>query len=144
MKYLFSLSNVARYYLFSLLLLMLISFVFYVTDVGYNYFIFFILSYVWHFALAMPDLKRKVLTTYHKLSFLSVIIRFDHYLHVFIPNKGNRILRSFITSISPLCFALMLSIFSNSVSFVFTILGSIVFEVFRLFFLSRIIVGADI
>jgi hypothetical protein len=135
---------VARYYFFSLILLMLMSFIFFITDISYNYFIFFILAYIWHFALAMPDLKRKVLTTYHKLSFLAVIVRFDHYLHIFIPYKGNRILNSIVTAFSPLCFALMLSLFSNSVSFIFTIFGSLVFEIYRLFFWSRFNSNADV
>ncbi len=133
MSFFNNLSNVSRYYFLTLVLLILLWLFFLLFNLNYAYFCFFTLSFIWHFTLMMPGLKQQVMSRYHKLSFLSVIIRLDHYLHLFLPTQGNVFLSTVVRAISPNVFAIVLSSFSNNVSYVATLLGSFVFELYFYF-----------
>ncbi|MEQ1623027.1 MAG: hypothetical protein ABL919_16655, partial [Methylococcales bacterium] len=65
------LSDLSKYYFLSLITLLLawglLSFI----DLEFLNLIFFLMAFVWHFALLAPGLKQKVLTSHHRLSFLS-------------------------------------------------------------------------
>ncbi len=87
------------------------------------------MSYIWHLALTIPGMKERVLISYHRLSFLSVIIRLNHYLQMFIKLKNIPYQSSLIRMISPLVFTLLISFIVGQGSILFTLLGSIVFEV---------------
>ena len=91
------------------------------------------MSYIWHLALTLPGLKERVLVSYHRLSFLSVIIRLNHYLQMFIKLKNIPYQSSLIRMISPLIFTLIISILIGQGSVFFTLLGSIAFEVIYVF-----------
>lgn len=124
------LSDLSKYYFLSLITLLLawglLSFI----DLEFLNLIFFLMAFVWHFALLAPGLKQKVLTSHHRLSFLSVVMRIDHYLHLFIGIRFNKIPFSsaFIRAFSPFFFCFLLFVFGGSGNLLFTLLGSLVFE----------------
>ena len=91
--------------------------------------IFFLTAFVWHFALLTPGLKEKVMTNHHKFSFLAVVIRLNHYLQIFINVKRLPYAPSFIRALSPILFTFLLFILGGSGNIIFTILGSLAFEV---------------
>lgn len=107
--------------------------IFHLLNFEFIYIIFFIMSYIWHLALTLPGLKERVLVSYHRLSFLSVIIRLNHYLQMFIKLKNIPYQSSLIRMISPLIFTLIISILIGQGSVFFTLLGSIAFEVIYVF-----------
>lgn len=94
--------------------------------------IFFMTAYIWHFALLTPGLKEQVMTKHHKLSFLSIIVRGNHYLQVFINLKRLPYSSSFIRTISPVLFTFLLFLLGGTGSILFTLLGSLCFEVIYL------------
>ncbi len=91
--------------------------------------IFFMTAYVWHFALLAPGLKEKILSSKQKYSFLSIIIRLNHYLQLFINLKKLPYTSSFIRALSPLLFTLLLLMSGGGGNLLFTILGSAIFEI---------------
>ena len=91
--------------------------------------IFFLTAFVWHFALQTPGLREKVMTNHHKLSFLAVIVRLNHYLQIFINIKRLPYASSFIRAISPVLFTFLLFILGGHGNILFTLIGSFCFEV---------------
>ena len=94
--------------------------------------VFFLTAYIWHMALLTPGLKEDVMTKHHRLSFLAIIIRGNHYLQIFIHLKWLPYASSFIRAISPVLFTLLLFIVGGNGSILFTLLGSIMYEVIYL------------
>ena len=127
------LSDVNKYYLITFSSLGLMWAIFYLMNFEFMYIVFFIMSYVWHLALTVPGLKDRVLVSYHRLSFLSVIIRLNHYLQMFIKLKNIPYQTSIIRMLSPLIFTLVISVIVGQGSLLFTVLGSIFFEVIYIF-----------
>ena len=81
------------------------------------------MSYVWHFALLTPGLKDKMLTKKQRFSFINVVVRINYY-------------PSIVRALSPLIFTLVLMIVGGSGNIIFTLLGSICFEITH-YFLSK-------
>lgn len=134
-----SFSLITKFYFFYLILLIMSWGI--LSLLGFEFFniIFFITAFVWHFTLTLPGLRDKVLTRYHRLSFLSVVVRLNHYLQIFINLKSNKYASSIIRSISPLLFNLLIYLIGGYESIFFTLLGSFVFEFSFLFLYKKII-----
>jgi len=122
------LSEVSKYYFIFLVTIVLTWAILTLLNIEFLNQIFFIMAFVWHFALLTPGLKQKVLTSYHRLSFLSVVIRLDHYLHLFIRIKKWPFQASLIRAISPLSFTFILFVLGGNGNILFTLLGSLFFE----------------
>ena len=90
--------------------------------------LFFVTTYVWHFALLTPGLKEKMITEKQRLSFISVVVRINHYLQLFIKIKKVPFGPSIVRAISPMFFTLLLMIVGGSGNLLFTLLGSVCFE----------------
>ena len=90
-------------------------------------------AFIWHFALMTPGLKEKVMTSHHKLSFLAVVVRINHYLQIFINFKKLPYTSSFIRALSPGLFTFMLFILGGTGNILFTFFGSLVFELIYIY-----------
>lgn len=123
------LSILARYYLISFINLSLWSRVLLLLNVEFINMIFFLTAFIWHFALQTPGLKEKVMTNHHRLSFLAVVVRMNHYLQIFINLKKVPFASSFIRTLSPAMFIFLLFILGGSGNILFAFLGSFCFEV---------------
>lgn len=119
----------ARYYIITFLNLGIWWGLFSLVNIEFINIIFFLTAYVWHFALLTPGLKEKVMTNHHKLSFLAVVVRVNHYLQLFINIKRLPYASSFIRALSPAMFTFLLFILGGSGNILFTFLGSVCFEV---------------
>ena len=80
-------SPLSRYYFFSFITLAVIWLVLSLFNVNFLDIVFFVTAFVWHFSLLAPGLKEKVLATNQKYSFISVMVRVNHYLQLFINLK---------------------------------------------------------
>lgn len=123
------LSILSKYYIISFLNLGLCFGVVYLIGSHFVDQIFFLTAFVWHFSLQTPGLREKVMTNHHKLSFLAVVVRLNHYLQIFINIKRLPYASSFIRAISPALFTFLLFILGGQGNIVFTLLGSLCFEV---------------
>lgn len=122
------LSDLSKYYFLSLVTLLIAWGLLSLIDLEFLNLIFFLMAFVWHFALLAPGLKQKVLTSHHRLSFLSVVMRIDHYLHLFIRFKKIPYSSALIRAFSPFFFCFLLFVFGGSGNLLFTLLGSLIFE----------------
>ena len=123
------LSILAKYYIISFVNLGMCFGVIYLVGTHFVNQIFFLTAFVWHFALQTPGLKEKVMTNHHKLSFLAVVVRLNYYLQLFINIKRLPYASSLIRAISPALFTLLLFILGGQGNIIFTLLGSLCFEV---------------
>ena len=92
--------------------------------------LFFFVSYAWAFALLTPNFNQKVLSRKYRYSFLRLVLNvnvfFQDLLSGIIPS-------SFIRVFSPFSFCLiMFMIASYSGNLIFSVLGSLVFDVIYL------------
>jgi hypothetical protein len=105
--------------------------------------LFFILAYVWHFTLLTPGLKEKMLVGgKQRFSFLSVIIRINYYLQLFIKVDKIPFGRSAVRAISPILFTFLLLVAGGNGNIFFALMGSFCFEFFYFFFSDKIILSA--
>lgn len=118
----------SKYYLVSFLNLGICWGILALLEINFLNVIFFLTAFVWHFALVTPGLKEKVMTHHHKLSFLAVVVRMNHYLQLFINLKKIPYASSFIRAISPVVFTFLLFILGGGGNLLFTLLGSFCFE----------------
>ena len=125
-------SALSRYYFFSFIGLVLIWLLLALLNVNFLDIVFFVTAFVWHFSLLAPGLKEKVLATNQKYSFITVMVRVNHYLQLFINLKKIPHSSAFIRAISPFLFCLFLLVFGGSGNLLFTLLGSACFEVLYL------------
>jgi hypothetical protein len=122
-------STTTRYYFFSFVGFLILWFLLIFLAVQFVNLIFFMTAYVWHFALLAPGLREKVLASKQKYSFLSVMIRVNYYLQLFIIIKRLPYSTSIIRAISPFIFTLILLVFGGNGNLLFTLIGSLCFEV---------------
>lgn len=122
-------SALTRYYFFSFIGFLIFWSLLLVTGVAFVNLVFFMTGYVWHFALLAPGLKEKALASKHKYSFLSVIVRCNYYLQLFINIKRVPYSTSVVRAISPFIFTFCLLVFGGSGNLFFTLIGSLCFEV---------------
>lgn len=123
------LSVLSKYYLISFATLAVCFGIIVLIDFNFIDQIFFLTAFVWHFSLQTPGLREKVMTNHHKLSFLAVIVRLNHYLQIFINVKRLPYASSFIRAISPVLFTFLLFILGGHGNILFTLIGSFCFEV---------------
>lgn len=128
------LSERSKYYFFTFSMLMVWWGVFTIIELPFNELFFFATAYLWHLALVTPGLRDTVMRTHGKLSFLGMMVRLNYYLQLFINFKKLPFASSFIRAISPLLFAMLLYILGGSASVVYTVFGSLVFEVTYFFY----------
>lgn len=123
------LSILARYYIISFVTLAICFGV--ISLIGSNFAdqVFFLTAFVWHFSLQTPGLKEKVMTNHHKLSFLAIVVRANHYMQLFIKADRLPYASSFIRAISPALFTFLLFILGGQGNIFYTLLGSFCFEV---------------
>lgn len=95
--------------------------------------LFFFTAYVWHFALLAPGLKEKVFRGAPRFSFLTIVIKMNYYLQLFIHFKKFPFLSSFVRALSPFLFTLLLFVVGGSGNIAFTCFGSLTFELIYFF-----------
>ena len=123
------LSILSKYYILSFVNLGIFFGIISLLDVHFVDQIFFLTAFVWHFSLQTPGLKEKVMKNHHKLSFLAVVVRLNYYLQIFINIKRLPYAPSLIRAISPALFTFLLFILGGQGNIIFTLLGSLCFEV---------------
>lgn len=72
-----------------------------------------------------------------RFSFLSVIVRINYYLQLFIKFDKVPFSRSFVRAISPSAFTLLLLMAGGNGNLLFTLLGSFFFELIYFLFVVR-------
>lgn len=122
------LSILAQYYCVSMANFFLWWGVLYILKIEFINILFFMTAFVWHFTLLTPGLKEKMLTKKQRFSFINVVVRFNHYLQLFIKIKKLSFGTSIVRALSPLFFTLVLVIAGGSGNIFFTIMGSVAFE----------------
>lgn len=122
------LSILSKYYIVSFANLGICFGVVYLVGSSFVDQIFFLTAFVWHFSLQTPGLQEKVMTNHHKLSFLSVVVRLNYYLQIFINIKRLKYASSFIRAVSPALFTILLFMLGGQGNIVYTVLGSFCFE----------------
>lgn len=131
------LSILSKYYIISFVNLGICFGVIYLIGSHFVDQIFFLTAFVWHFSLQTPGLREKVMTNHHKLSFLAVVVRLNHYLQLFINIKRLPYASSLIRAISPVLFTFLLFILGGHGNIIFTLLGSLCFEVVYVFLKNK-------
>jgi hypothetical protein len=126
------LSEQSRYYLISFVTAAIFWIVFVVLEIEFINITFFIMAFIWHFALLTPGLRQKVFNKNIKFSFIGITIRINHYLQMFLPAHKIPYGPSLIRALSPLIFSFLLFVAGGIGNLLFTILGSFVFEVIYL------------
>ena len=126
-------SDLSRYYFFSFMGFVVVWILLLLLNPDFVNQVFFITAYVWHFALLAPGMREKVVSSGHKYSFLSIIVRLNHYLQLLINLKRIPFSSSFIRAISPLIFTLALLVFGGGGNLFYSLLGSFCFEFFYYF-----------
>jgi hypothetical protein len=97
------------------------------------------MAYIWHFSLMAPKVKEMALTSRNKFSMLAVVFKFNFYLQMFIHIKDFKYTSSLVRAISPFVFTVFLYLVGGSGNFLFTILGSFMFELIYLGIMKKII-----
>jgi hypothetical protein len=122
------LSENSRYYFFSLLTAAIFGLIFIALDIEFINSTFFITAFIWHFTLMAPGVREKIFTSKTRFSFLSITIRVNHYLQLFLPTHKIPCGVALVRAISPLLFTCMLFVVGGSGNLLFTLLGSFIFE----------------
>ncbi len=126
------LTKQSRYYLISFITAALFWLLFYFLDVEFINISFFIMAFFWHFALLAPGVREKVIVQKTRFSFLSLALKFNYYLQMFIPSQKIPFGPSVVRAISPLLFSFLLMVAGGVGNLLFTLLGSLIFEVIYL------------
>ena len=113
-------------------------------DVEFTNIIFFVLAFIWHLALLVPGLREKILTQKIHFSFLAIAIRLNYYLQMFLPTHKFPFGPGVVRAISPFCFTSILLIVGGSGNLLFTLLGSIIFELVYFYFNKNFKVHLDV
>jgi hypothetical protein len=122
------LSILAQYYSLSMASFFLCWAILTILNTEFINSLFFTMSFVWHFTLMTPGLKDKMLTKNQKFSFINVVVRINYYLQIFIRIKKTTFSPAIVRAISPMIFTLFLMIVGGSGNALFTLLGSVCFE----------------
>ena len=126
------LTMISKYYAISFIFAGIFWMTLVICQIEFPNIIFFLTAYVWHFALVTPGIKENVMTKHHKLSFLAVVVRLNHYLQIFINLKRIPFGSSIIRAISPALFTFILFVVGGTGNIFFTFLGSFLFELIYL------------
>lgn len=123
------LSLLSQYYLISLINLLVCWGILSLLAIDFINIVFFLTAFVWHFTLLTPGLRETVLLKNHKYSFLSVVVRVNYYLQLFINIKKFSYSSSVVRALSPAIFTFFLFVFGGGGNILFTLLGSFIFEI---------------
>lgn len=132
------LTEQSRYYLIHFVTVAAFWLIFILFDFEFVNIIFFVMAYIWHFALMAPGVREKILTGNTRFSFLSVTIRVNHYLQMFLPAHKIPYGPSMVRALSPLIFSFMLLVAGGTGNILFTLAGSFVFEIIFLYLNNKI------
>lgn len=135
-------SDLSRYYFFSFLGFVLVWALLLLINPDFVNQVFFITAYIWHFTLLAPGMKERVVASRQKYSFLSIVVRLNHYLQLFINLRNIPFSSSLIRAISPLFFTLALLVFGGGGNLFYSLLGSVSFELFY-FLMKRFLRGTS-
>jgi hypothetical protein len=122
------LSIQSRYYLISFITAAIFWLIFILLDIDFINVTFFIMSYIWHFTLLVPGIRENLLKRKIKYSFLSIVVKVNYYLQLFLPTEKIPYGASVVRAISPFLFSSVLLIAGGIGNLLFTLLGSLVFE----------------
>lgn len=122
------LSLLSRYYIITGLAFVLIWSVLSLLQIEFIDNLFFTTTYIWHFTLATPGIREKVLTTSHRMSLISVVVRVNYYLQLFVRSEKIPYRTNAIRAFSPLLFILFLKVIGGRGNVLFGIMSSFVFE----------------
>ncbi len=97
-------------------------------------FVFWLLSYIWHFTLCTPGAMENYFKSSKKFSFIRMVFKF-HYalLVIFNFKKWNHLKPSLARSTSPILFALLLALLGGKIEWPSLLFGSLTFELFHHF-----------
>ena len=90
--------------------------------------LFFSTAFIWHFTLLTPGLREKTLLNKNKYSFLSIVVKINYYLQLFIRIEKFSFGPSLVRAIMPLLFTCFLIVMGGSGNVLFSLLGSLCFE----------------
>lgn len=127
------LSILARYYIISMFSFFICWSIFSLLHIEFLNTLFFMTSYVWHFTLLTPGLKEKMIIQKQRYSFINVVVRVNYYLQLFIKIEKFPFGPSIVRAISPLSFTFILMVVGGSGNMLFTLLGSVCFEMTHYF-----------
>lgn len=121
-------SAIFRYYAFFFVELLLLWGILSLLSVEFYNIVFFMLAYIWHLTLLTPKLRDQVLTTHNRFSFLSVVIKLNYYLMIFINKKNNPIISSIIRALSPFMFITLINSLGGYGNLYWVVFGSVIIE----------------
>ena len=127
------LSELSRYYLINFGSIIILWTFLLLIDIDVINITFFILGFIWHFALLAPGIKEKILTHKNRFSFLTIAIKTNYYLQMFIPVEKIPYGPSIVRAISPFIFSSILFVVGASGNLLFPLMGSACFEIIYLF-----------
>ena len=122
------LSLLSRYYIVTGLTFVVVWSVFSLLEIEFVDNLFFTTTYIWHFSLATPGLREKVMASSHKMSFISLVVRVNYYLQLFIRFEKIPYRPSLIRAFSPLLFILLLKVIGGRGNILFGLMSSLIFE----------------
>lgn len=126
------LSEKSRYYLINFVTVAVFWLIFIFLEFDFINITFFVMAYIWHFSLMAPGVREKILIGNTRFSFLSITIRLNYYLQLFLPTNKIPYGPSFVRALSPLLFAFLLLVAGGAGNLYFPLLGSFIFEIIYL------------
>ncbi len=127
------LSLLSRYYIVTGLTFVVLWSLMSLLQIDFIENLFFTTTYIWHFTLATPGIREKVMTSSHKMSFISVVVRVNYYLQLFIRSEKIPYRTSVIRAFSPLLFILFLKVIGGRGNIMFGLMSSLIFEAVYLY-----------
>jgi hypothetical protein len=118
----------SRFYLISCIVGALFWGLLLLINVSFVNMIFALMAYVWHFALLTPGMKEMIFVRQNKMSMMSIVFKSNYYLQMFIRFEKIPFTTSLVRAISPLIFTFFLLVVGGSGNILFTLLGSLIFE----------------
>lgn len=137
------LSELSRYYLIYFSTIILFWCLFILIDLDSINITFFTLAFLWHFSMMAPGIREKVLIKNNRFSFLTVAVKVNYYLQMFLPIQKFTYGPSLVRALSPLLFTFILFVAGGTGNLLFTLWGSFVFELIYLISNKKIKVRKD-
>jgi hypothetical protein len=122
------LSPLSRYYIITGIVFVVLWSLMSLLPIDFIDILFFTTTYIWHFTLAAPGMREKVMTTSHRMSLISVVVRVNYYLQLFIRSEKIPYRASLIRAFSPFLFILFLKVIGGRGNVLFGLMSSLIFE----------------
>ncbi len=139
MKMLKSFENKSLYYFISLFSAVIYWLVFNLINIDFVNIVFFLLAYIWHFSLLVPGALEYAFKSKSKLSLYVIAIKANYYLQIFSKKFTFKFQAAMVRAISPLMFTGLLLILGGSGNLLFTLLGSLFFELTHYWLIEKAI-----